>query len=131
MASRVQQVLAALAVGWALVAALGAVRGARAQPLDPMQRLEAEFRQLARDLPPSGDVGFLERYVDAGAEEVQRMHFAAQYALVPRVVLSRVGLEFMIVAHGMARPEHDARLDGYFLVSTTPEDHRVYRRLLP
>ena len=59
------------------------------------------------------------------------VHYAAQYALVPRVVVSRVGHEFMIVAHGMPRPGHDPRLDGYFLVSVTPEDHRVYRRLVP
>ena len=131
MVGRVQQVLATLAVGWALVAAIGAVRGARAQPLDPMERLEAEFRQLAKDLPPSGEVGFLDRYVDGGAEDAQRLHFAAQYALVPRVVLARVGLEFMIVAQGAAQPGHDPRLDGYYLVSTTPEDHRVYRRLIP
>ena len=131
MAGRVQQVLAALAVGWALVAAIGAVRGARAQPLDPMERLEAEFRQLAKDLPPSGEVGFLDRHIDGGAEDAQRLHFAAQYALVPRVVLARVGLEFMIVAQGAAQPDHDPRLDGYYLVSTTPEDHRVYRRLIP
>jgi hypothetical protein len=131
MASRAQQMLAALAVGWALVAAIGAVRGARAQPLDPMERLEAEFRQLAKNLPPAGEVGFLDRYVDAGAEDAQRTHFAAQYALVPRVVLARVGLEFMIVAQGAAQPDHEARLAGYFLVSATPEGHRVYRRLTP
>ena len=130
MAGRVQQVLAALAVGWALVAAIGAVRGAWAQPLDLMERLEAEFRQLAKDLPPAGEVGFLDRYADGGAEDAQRMHFAAQYALVPRVVLARVGFEFMIVAQGAAQPDHDPRLEGYYLVSTTPEDHRVYRRLV-
>jgi hypothetical protein len=131
MISRVQRALAALAVVWALVAAFGAVRGARAQPIDPMARLEAEFKQLAKDLPPSGDVGYLERYVDAGAEDAVRVHYAAQYVLVPRVVVSRVGHEFMIVAQGMPRPGHDPRLDGYFLVSVTPEDHRVYRRLVP
>jgi hypothetical protein len=131
MVSRVQQGLAALAVAWSLVAVFGALRGARAQPLDPMERLEAEFSKLAKDLPPAGQVGYLERYEDAGAEDAVRAHYAAQYALVPRVVVSRVGHEFMIVAHGMPRPGHDPRLDGYFLVSVTPEDHRVYRRLVP
>ena len=131
MISRVQHGLAAIAVAWAVVAACGAVWGARAQPLDPIDRMQAEFLQLARHLPPSGEVGYLERYEDAGAEDAVRGHYAAQYALVPRVVVSRVGLEFMIVAQGMRRPGHDPRLDGYFLVSATPEDHRVYRRLLP
>ena len=131
MAGRVQQGLAVLAVAWALIASFGAVRGARAQPADPMSRLEAEFKQLANDLPPAGEVGYLERYEDAGAEDAVRMHYAAQYALVPRVVVARVGYEFMIVAQGMPRPGHDPRLDGYFLVSVTPEDHRVYRRLVP
>jgi len=131
MVGRVQQGLAVLAVVWAIVAAFGAVRGARAQPPDPMAQFEAEFSKLARDLPPAGEVGYLERYEDAGAEDAVRAHYAAQYALVPRVVVSRVGHEFMIVAHGMPRPGHDPRLDGYFLVSVTPEDHRVYRRLVP
>ena len=131
MSSRVQQGLAAIAMAWALVAACGAVRGARAQPIDPMDRLQAEFVQLAAHLPPSGDVGYLERYEDPGAEDAVRVHYAAQYALVPRVVVSRVGLEFMIVAQGTPQPGHDPRLDGYFLVSATPEDHRVYRRLVP
>jgi hypothetical protein len=131
MSTRVQQGLAALAVAWAVVAACGAVRGARAQPLDRMERQQAEFAQLAPQLPPSGEVGFLEHYENAGAEDAVRAHYAAQYALVPRVLLSRVGLEFMIVAQGMPRPGGDPRLDGYFLVWATPEDHRVYRRLLP
>ena len=131
MAGRVQQGLAAFAVVWALIASFGAVQGARIQPADSMSRLEAEFKQLAKDLPPAGEVGYLERYVDAGAEDAMRMHYAAQYALVPRLILSRLDLEFMIVAQGTAQPNHDPRLDGYFLVSATPEDHRVYRRLLP
>jgi hypothetical protein len=131
MVSRVQQGLAVLAVTWAVIAAAGAVRGARAQPPDPIERLEAEFTQLAKDLPPSGEVGYLERYVDAGADDAVRAHYAAQYALAPRVVLSRVGLEFMIVAEGTTHPGRDPRLDGYFLVSATPEGHRVYRRLVP
>ena len=96
-----------------------------------MERQQAEFVQLATHLPPRGEVGFLERYENAGAEDAVRAHYAAQYALVPRVLLSRVGLEFMIVAQGTTRPGGDPRLDGYFLVSATPEDHRVYRRLLP
>ena len=100
MIGRVQQGLAVLAVVWAIIAAFGAVRGARAQPPDPMEQLEAEFKQLAKDLPPAGEVGYLERYEDAGAEDAVRAHYAAQYALVPRVILSRVGLEFMIVAQG-------------------------------
>jgi hypothetical protein len=131
MVSRVQQGLAVLAVVWALVAAFGALRGARAQPLDPMDRLQAEFRQLARDLPASGEISYLERFQEAGADDAVRAYYAAQYALVPRVVVSRVGFEYMIVAHGTARPDHEPRLDGYFLVSVTPEDHRVYRRLAP
>ena len=82
MVGRVQQGLAVLAVVWAIIAAFGAVRGARAQPPDPMAQLEAEFSKLARDLPPAGEVGYLERYEDAGAEDAVRTHYAAQYALV-------------------------------------------------
>lgn len=131
MVGRAQQVLGVLAVAWALIASFGALRGAWAQPPDAMARLQAEFSQLARDLPPRGEVGYLERFEDAGAEDAVRAHYAAQYALVPRVVVSRIGLEFLVVAEGAARPGGDPRLDGYFLVSVTPEGHRVFRRLVP
>lgn len=131
MAGRVQGGLGVLAVAWALVASVGALRGAWAQPPDPMARLEAEFSRLAKDLPPRGEVGYLERFESAGAEDAVRAHYAAQYALVPRVVETRLGLEYMVVAEGTERPGGDPRLDGYFLVSATPEGHRVFRRLAP
>jgi hypothetical protein len=131
MVVRAQQGIAAIAVAWAVLAALGALRAAWALPPDPIDRLEREFSRLANHLPPSGQIGYLEHYEEAGAEDATRTYYAAQYALVPRVLVARVGLEYMIVAQGTARPDREPRLDGYFLVSVTPEDHRVYRRLAP
>jgi hypothetical protein len=82
-------------------------------------------------LPPAGDVGYLDRYENAGDETVVRARYAAQYALAPRVLLPRVGAEFLIVADDTARPGGDPRLDGYFLVAATPAGHRLFRRLAP
>ena len=96
-----------------------------------MTELEAEFLELVFDLPTSGLVGYLEAHSDAGTDAAVRMYFAAQYALVPRVVVGRVGPEFLIVARGTERPTSDARLDGYHRVASFPSGHRVYRRLVP
>ena len=125
------RVLATLALAWSLVAGASAVRVALVQPADPMQRLEAEFLELAPRLPPTGVVGYLDRYENAGDEAVVRERYAAQYALAPRVVLARTGPEFLIVAHDTERPGGDSRLAGYFLVATTPAGHRLFRRLGP
>ena len=131
MPGRVRQGLACGAMLWALVAAGAAVRAALAMPADPMGRLESEFLPLAPYLPPRGEVGYLERFENAGSDEAVRTHYAAQYALVPRVVMPRVGQEFVIVARDTARPGGDSRLDGYFLVTSAPSGHSVYRRLTP
>ncbi|HEY6506722.1 MAG TPA: hypothetical protein VIY56_01835 [Vicinamibacterales bacterium] len=131
MSGRVRQGLAFGAILWALVAAGAAVRAALAMPADPMAQLEAEFLPLATYLPPRGEVGYLEPFEDAGGDDAIRTYYAAQYALVPRVVMSRVGPEFVIVARDTAKPTGDSRLDGYFLVTRAPSGHSVYRRLAP
>ena len=116
---------------WALVAAGAAVRAAWAMPVDPMGRLESEFLPLAPYLPRRGEVGYLEAFENAGGDEAVRTHYAAQYALVPRIVTARVGPEFVIVARHTARPGGDSRLDRYFLLTRAPSGHSVYRRLAP
>ena len=97
-----------------------------------MGELEAEFRPFALELPPTGEIGYLEPYGGAPVteEDALRMHYAAQYALVPRVIAGHIGPEFLIVARGMARPEGDPRLDGYFRVASFPGGHRLFRRLI-
>ena len=125
------RVLATLALAWSLVASASALRTALLLPPDPMQRLDAEFRELAPRLPPTGEVGYLDRYENAGDDAVVRARYAAQYALAPRVVLARTGPEFLIVADDTERPGGDPRLDGYFLVTTTSAGHRLFRRLKP
>jgi hypothetical protein len=96
-----------------------------------MAQLEAEFRALIPELPPSGVIGYLDRYHDGGAEDAVRMHYAAQYALAPRIIVSRTGPEYVIVTNGSDRPGGDPRLDGYFPAARTPAGHRVFRRLTP
>ena len=129
MSFTLHRVLAVVGLTWSVVAAAAALRASLAFPPDPMSRLEAEFRPLAVDLPPQGEVGYLERYEDEGAEDAVRTHYAAQYALAPRVVASRTGTEYLIVAVGTDRPGGDPRLEGYYQIASTPAGHRVFRRL--
>ena len=125
------RVLATLALAWSLVASASALRTVLTLPPDRMGRLEAEFLELAPRLPPTGNVGYLDRYENAGDEPVVQARYAAQYALAPRVVLGSTGPEFLIVAHDTERPGGDPRLNGYFLVATTAAGHRLFRRLGP
>ena len=124
-------VLGGALLAWCFLAATAALRDALARDPDPIAGLEAEFRALVFDLPARGVIGYLEGYDAAGTDAAVRMHYAAQYALAPRVVVGRVGPEFLIVARGTPRPGGDPRLDGYYLVATFPNGHRVYRRLVP
>jgi hypothetical protein len=116
---------------WSLLAAGSALRAARALPVDPMGQLESEFLVLVPDLPSAGEVGYLERYEDGGSVEAVRTHYAAQYALAPRIVVGRTGPEYVIVAQGTERPGGDPRLLGYVQVAMTPAGHRVFRRFSP
>ena len=123
--------LGAVLLVWSLLAAISTVQAGLAREADPMAELEAEFLALVFDLPASGLVGYLETHSDAGTDAAVRMYFAAQYALAPRVIVGRVGPEFLIVARGTERPSGDSRLDGYHQVASFPSGHRVYRRLAP
>jgi len=123
-------VLAGPLLAWCLLAAVSSLQTSLARNRDPMGELEAEFRPFALELPATGEVGYLEHYGDA-TDDTVRMHYAAQYALVPRVVVGRVGPEFLIVARGTARPQGEPRLDGYFRVAAFPSGHRLFRRLVP
>lgn len=129
----VRLALAGALLLWCMLAAVSSLLTSLARNRDPMGELDAEFRPFALELPPTGEVGYLEAYDGATEEEetAVRMHYAAQYALVPRVVLGRVGPEFLIVARGMAQPEGDPRLDGYFRVASFPSGHRLFRKLIP
>lgn len=124
-------VLGCALLAWSLLAAISTVRDGLSREPDPMVELEAEFLALIFDLPASGVVGYLEQHNNAATDDAVRMYFAAQYALVPRVVVGRVGPEFLIAARGTDRPGGDPRLEGYHLVTSFPSGHRVYRRLVP
>jgi hypothetical protein len=116
---------------WSLLAAVSTVRDGLATEIDPIAELESDFLALVFDLPARGVIGYLEAYGGAGTDAAIRTYFAAQYALVPRVIVGRTGPEFVIVARGTERPGGDPRLNGYHLVASFPSGHRVYRRLVP
>jgi hypothetical protein len=96
-----------------------------------MTQDEAGFRALVPYLPAVGTVGYLEPDADDQPGDAVRMHYTAQYALVPRVVLARPGSEFMIVPRGTVRADEDPRLEGYHVVATVTAGHQLYRRLMP
>ena len=126
----IRRVLTGALLVWCLLASASSLRTSLARNPDPMGELEAEFRPLAFELPATGEVGYLEQYGGA-TDDAVRMYYAAQYALVPRVVVGRIGPEFLIVARGMARPEGEPRLDGYFRIAAFPGGHRLFRKLIP
>lgn len=111
-----------------VVAAVSSARSAGGDTPSPVTSLDAEFSAFASRLPATGEIGFLDRYVDGGAEDAVRAWFTAQYALAPRIVVSRTGPEFLIVARGAARPGHDERLEGYRHVHSVPGGHRLFRK---
>ena len=92
-----------------------------------MTMQEAEFLPFVPDLPARGEIGYLEPF-RAGTESDVRLHYAAQYALAPRVIVARTGPELLIVPVGAENPSGDSRLDGYRRVRTLPNGHRLFRR---
>jgi len=117
-----------LLLAWSVTAAWAGLQEARRLPIDPMAQLDAEFRPFAGLLPATGTVGYLEQFDNAGTDDAQRMHYAAQYSLAPLVVERRTGAEFLIVARGTERPGGDERLTGYRQIAYLPGDHRLFRR---
>ena len=129
-ASKPQRILAGALLAWCLVAAVAAFADVRSRALDPVQELDAVFQSFAPELPLRGDIGFLESY-EGGTDDAVRRHYVAQYALIPRMVVGRLGPEFLIVSPGHARPDGDPRLDGFYRVAEFPGGHVLYRRLVP
>jgi hypothetical protein len=122
-------VIVGILLAWCLYASVSGLRLTLARDADPIAELEAEFKWFGPYLPPYAVVGYLEKYDGtAGSLEAVRMHYAAQYALAPRVVVGRVGPEYLIVARGTARPDGDSRLAGFSRVTTFPSGHSLYRR---
>lgn len=121
-------VLGGVLVVWSLVAGIAALRAAVVRDPDRMSEQDAEFRAFIAYLPPSGTIGFLQPF-DGWSDTSVRTHYAAQYALAPRVVTeSRLTEEFVIVALDAAGPEGDPRLAGFVEVARVPGGHRLFRR---
>jgi hypothetical protein len=122
-----QRVIAAVLLAWCLALGVSALVDARQRPADTMARLDAEFRDFAAYLPASGTVGYLDP-VGGWGEEAVKTHYAAQYALAPRVVVTRLDQQFLIVAAGAADPAGDPRLNGFVEAARFPSGHRLFRR---
>ena len=120
--------LGGVVLAWCVIAAVAGMIEARERPLDAMPELDAQFRTFAAQLPPRGIVGFLEPLQNAGTPENVQIHYAAQFALVPRVVVARVGPPFLIVPRGAANGDDDPRLAGYFRIASSRGGHRLFRR---
>ena len=91
-----------------------------------MARLDAEFRAFAPYLPANGDIGYLEDRT--GSNDAQREYYAAQYALAPRVILSRVDGNYVIVPKDAAQTD-DERLIGFRPVRSFAGGHRLFVRV--
>ena len=122
------RVVTAVVLVWALFSVAAALRNAVMRRPYPVTSLEAEFRTLARELPPAAVIGFLEYGVDDSSSDHVMVYYVAQYALAPRVIEKRTDLEFLIVARDALRPGGDERLSGFEVVASTKQGHRLYRR---
>jgi hypothetical protein len=124
---RLQRAFVALLLAWCVVTALGGLRAALARNEDLRYDLEAQFAALASELPPRGVVGYLEPRAGEGLRSLEMRH-VAQYALVPRVLETHTGPEFLILAPGAVLAEADSTLAAYDPVGRELAGHRVYRR---
>lgn len=124
---RPSTIVAALLLVWSLVVAVTSLLAVFPGARDDMGDREAEFRVFTPYLPRSGDVGYLDPY-QGWTEDAVRTHYAAQYSLSPRVIVTRLDQEFLIVARDAARPEQDSRLTRFVPVRTFPSGHRLFRR---
>jgi hypothetical protein len=122
-----QEVLRGVLLVWCVIASSAALQSARARQIDPMARLEAEFLPFAPYLPPTSTVGYLEHR--NGTDAAIRLYYAAQYALIPRVVVAHVGPELLIVPAGAEQAGDDERLKGYRQVRAFPTGHRLFVRV--
>ena len=125
--SRWPQLLGGVLLAWCLVAALAALRVTRAYSVDPVPQLDAEFRTFLFDIPAEGTIGYLEP-ASGFTDDSVREHFAAQYSLAPRLVVTNINNEFLIVAHNAERPQGDPRLEGFIPIASSPSGHRLFRR---
>lgn len=123
------RVAGAFILAWCLVASVSGLVDAVGRDRDPIGDFDAEFSVFGPQLPARGVVGYLEAYDGEGVPEAVRVYYAAQYALVPRVVVGRVGPEFLVVARGTARGDDDPRLSAYTRIAVFPTGHRLYRRV--
>ncbi|HET9358909.1 MAG TPA: hypothetical protein VFO58_04125 [Vicinamibacterales bacterium] len=122
--------LGGLVLLWALVSVVSAWQAAAARGPDRVTALEAGFRALAASAPASGDIGFLRHYEHPDSPDDIRDYYVAQYAFAPRLVARRTDVDLLIVAQGAAHPDRDERLAGFALVASSPEGHRLYRKLI-
>ena len=121
------RVLGGAALAWSLVAALAALQAARVRPHDRMTEQDAEFQAFEFHLPPAGAISYLEPFNGLNDDGVRAL-LAAQYSLAPRVIVTTLDREFLIVTDGAERPGGDSRLEPFVPVVRLPSGHRLFRR---
>lgn len=122
--------LGGLVLVWALASVVSAWRVAGARDPDRVTALEAGFRTLAASAPASGAIGYLRHYEHPDSPDDILEYYVAQYAFAPRLVARRTDVDLLVVAPGAARPDGDERLTGFALVGSSPEGHRLFRKLI-
>lgn len=106
-----------------MLAAAAGLRSALLLAPDARTQVEADLQTLSAELPLHGTVGYLQH----GGAGAAAFH-AAQYALVPRVLVPGTGPEYLVVAPESGAPERDPGLAGYDPVHPGAAGHRLFRR---
>ena len=123
---------AAAALG-ALLALLFSAAAATWSPVEndrTIGALDAELQTLARILPRTGPIAYLEHATRPADADVIQTFYVAQYALAPRILVRNMKPPFLIVIRDHAAPD-DPRLNGYQLFDRVPAGHRVFIRAAP
>jgi hypothetical protein len=92
--------------------------------------LDAELQTLARILPRTGPIAYLEHATRPADPDVIQTFYVTQYALAPRVLVRNMKPPFLIVIRDHAAPD-DPRLNGYRLFDRVPAGHRVFIHAAP
>jgi len=92
--------------------------------------LDTELQTLARILPRTSSIAYLEHFSRPADPDVVQTFYVAQYALAPRVLVRNMKPPFLIVLRDHAA-QNDPRLNGYRLFDDVPGGHRVFIQVAP
>jgi hypothetical protein len=128
MHAPLQRALGGLVLAWALASMAATWWATSGDGPDGVTVLEAEFRTLARMVPSSLTVGYLEPQEHADSPENILEYYVAQYAFAPRLVVRRTDEEFLLVPSSALRPDDGEPLADFEPLARSASGHRLYRR---